>query len=74
MYLAQYVPQLSGTYTLSITLLGVHIKDSPWAVTVVPGEIDATKSTTTIGVAPITQVAGVTKFFIITTYDMFSNL
>ena len=74
LYLAQYVPYLAGTYTLTITLLGIQIKDSPWEVEVIPGDIDASKSITTLGAAPITSVAGVTKFFTITTFDMYSNL
>ena len=42
-------------------------------VIVSPGEIDATKSRTDLGVAPITAVAGLTKFFAINTFDLFSN-
>jgi hypothetical protein len=41
-YLAEYVPQLSGTYTLTITNLGEKISGSDWTMIAVPGEIAPT--------------------------------
>lgn len=39
LYLAEYVPQLAGTYTLTITLLGEKISGSDWTTVAAPGEI-----------------------------------
>jgi Filamin/ABP280 repeat len=74
LYLAQYVPQVAGKYTLSITLLDVHIKGSPFTVDIVPGEVSPSNCITSLGLAPLTAKAGSTKFFTITTYDLFNNL
>lgn len=71
LYQSQYVPFKSGQYVLSITLLGEHILDSPFYVTVYPGEVSAADTTTNLGVAPIYSVAGMTKFFSLITYDMY---
>ena len=73
LYLCQYVPKLAGTYTLSITLLGVGIAGSPWTVIVSPGEIDPAQCTSNLGAAPLYATAGLTKFFTIITYDMYGN-
>jgi hypothetical protein len=73
LYKSQYVPQLAGTYVLTITLLGDDIKGSPWSVTVEAGEIDSSNCLSNLGVAPISGVAGMTKFFTINTFDMFGN-
>lgn len=58
---------------LKITLLGDPIKDSPWTVKILPGEISAPLSVTNLGAAPITSVAGMTKFFKISTFDIYGN-
>lgn len=74
LYLAQYVPQIAGSYQLDITLLGLPISGSPFTVNIVPGEVSPTNSMTNLGLAPITVKAGMTKFFKITTYDLYNNL
>lgn len=73
-YLANYVPIISGTYSLSISLLGIEIRDSPWVLIISPGEIEPTKSTTDIVAASQVLEAGMTYFFTITTKDVYDNL
>lgn len=67
------MPVASGTYTLYITLLGEAISGSPWTVTIIPGEVSPTLSTTNLGVGPLSFTAGMTKFFQIKTYDIYGN-
>lgn len=74
LYLVQYVPQIAGKYVLTITLLGKPIKNSPFSVNIIPGEVAPTNCITTLGLAPLSVRAGVTKFFTVTTYDLFNNL
>jgi Filamin/ABP280 repeat len=74
LYLAQYVPQIAGKYTLTITLLGLPIKGSPFTVNIIPGEVSPLNSITNLGLAPLTIRAGMTKFFTVTTYDLYGNL
>jgi hypothetical protein len=80
-YLAQYIPQLAGTYTLTISLLGLdeiprreQISGSPWTTIVAPGEIAPIQSNHSITTLPMDLTAGITMFFTITTKDMYSNL
>ena len=74
LYDAQYVPLVSGTFSLSISLLGISIEDSPWTLVITPGEIEPTVSVTDITVASETLEAGMTYFFTVTTKDVYSNL
>ncbi len=73
LYLAQYVPQIAGVYTLTITLLSQPIKDSPFTVKIIPGEVSPANCITTLGLGPLTATAGMTRFFTITTYDVYNN-
>lgn len=41
---------------------------------IVPGEVSPTNCITTLGLAPLSVKAGTTKFFTVTTYDLFNNL
>jgi hypothetical protein len=73
-YLAQYIPQLSGTYVLTITLRGEPISGSPWSMLCEPGEIDPVHCNHSISVLPMDLTAGITFFFTVTTKDMYANL
>ena len=75
LYLAEYVPQTAGKFVLSISLLGESIYQSPWTVTIEPGEVSPPLCITTLATMPmpLTFVAGMTKFFLINTFDVYGN-
>lgn len=73
LYYAQYVPQIAGTYSVSIKLLDLPIKGSPFTLIVVPGEVAPTNCITSLGLGPLTVRAGITKFFTLSTYDLYNN-
>lgn len=73
-YLVNYVPQVSGEFVLTVTLRGIELEDSPWALTIIPGEIDPALCVTDVSSTAVTLEAGLTYFFIVTTKDVFANL
>eukprot|EP01022_Parablepharisma_sp_SALTPOND_P020162 TRINITY_DN3593_c0_g1_i1.p2 TRINITY_DN3593_c0_g1~~TRINITY_DN3593_c0_g1_i1.p2 ORF type:complete len:1692 (-),score=110.26 TRINITY_DN3593_c0_g1_i1:19422-24497(-) len=72
LYEVQYVPIIAGTYSLAITLEGVNIKDSPFALEVAAGDIDPTKCVVDLPALP-SMTAGATMFFDITAKDIYGN-
>jgi hypothetical protein len=73
-FLAQYVPQYSGTYTLSVTREGDRISGSDWTLIVSPGALKPSECSHSIASTPVTVIAGATYFFTLTTRDMHANL
>lgn len=47
-YQANYVLKKAGQYTVHVKLLGVDISGSPYMVTVSPGEVSASQSSTNV--------------------------
>lgn len=72
-YNAVYIPQKIGTYKLSITLLGKHIKDSPFTVEVSIGQVNPLGSLITGISFPKSMIAGEQINFVIELYDVFNN-
>ena len=68
----QYVPILSGTYSLSIKLQGTSIKSSPYTLVVTPGDIDPKKCTSDLSAIP-SMKAGETLTMNIISKDIYGN-
>lgn len=73
LYQAQYVPMVTGIYSLAITLQGSNIKNSPFTLTVTAGDIDPSQCVTNLSASPA-MTAGSTMFVLITTKDIYGNL
>ena len=48
LYLAQFVPQVSGQYTVTVKLSGIEISGSPFSAIVYPGEVKSSICTSTV--------------------------
>lgn len=72
LYEVSYVPIIAGKYSLSITLQGTPIKDSPFTLTISAGDIDPAKCTADLSATP-SMTAGATIFFDITAKDIYGN-
>lgn len=60
---------------MAVTLEGISLVDSPWDLVVATGEIEPTTSITDISTTPAASFeAGMTQFFVVTTYDIYTNL
>ena len=67
-YACSYGPaKVAGNYTLSITRSGVHIKNSPFSIYLVPGDIDGPSSYITNVDGTHTKDVGKTYWFTIVT-------
>ena len=67
-YACSYGPaKVAGNYTLSITRSGVHIKNSPFSIYLVPGDIDGPSSYITNVDGSHTKDVGKTYWFTIVT-------
>jgi hypothetical protein len=65
-YIAQFVPQIAGSYVVAIKLSGAEISGSPFDAVVYPGEVKPSFCTSTITTEDIAVVeAGLTYFFTI---------
>ena len=73
-YIATYVPQLAGTYTLTITALGQKISGSDWTMVAAVGEIAPTECSHSLTTTPVQLTTGITHFFTITIRDMYKNV
>ena len=68
----RYVPRKVGTYSVGVTYKGVHIKNSPWQLTVVPNTGRATRST--LAGLPSRFTAGTPVIVELLARDIFGNL
>lgn len=73
LYGASYIPLKPGTFTLTITLRGDEIYNSPWEVTIDPLTEPSAEFSLTDITTPITITAGSTYSFIFTAYDLFDT-
>ena len=74
-YLAQFIPQIAGSYIVNVELLGGQVVNSPFTAIVYPGEIKPPFCTSTITGPEIAALeAGLTYFFTIQAVDIYGTL
>ena len=75
LYLAQFVPQIAGSYTVTVSLIGSQILGSPFEAVVYPGEVKSSLCYSSVDAVEITELrAGITYFFTITFVDIYGNI
>eukprot|EP00961_Rhodomonas_salina_P046786 627763-Rhodomonas_salina.1 len=71
-FAVNYVPTVSGVYTLSVTRAKQHISGSPFTVSAVPSDVDA-DLTSVVGPWPSHLTAGVSSTICVSAQDSFGN-
>jgi len=74
LYNLSFIPRIIGTYDVHIKLdNNTDIHDTPYVLTVVPGDPDAATSSVSDGTGHSTAVSGVETYVVVQVRDSFSN-